>query len=111
MPATAFRQQRAIKEMGVGPGIIGESGDVAKLVIMKKGGGGKVAINPEQVTHVRSATGAFTDVFFDGHQVAVEGTFEEVVTLLSDFNRRLSPQAPGEPPEGQRGLAFGRVER
>ena len=80
---------------------------MAKLVVMKKGGGGRVAINPEQVTHVRSATGAFTDVFFDGHQVAVEGTFEEVVALLSDQNRRLG-QAPGDPPEGQRGLAFGR---
>jgi hypothetical protein len=84
---------------------------VAKLVVMKKGGGGRVAINPEQVTHVRSATGAFTDVFFNGHQVAVEGTFEEVVTLLSDFNRRM-PQAPApEVPEGQKGLAFGRVDR
>jgi hypothetical protein len=84
---------------------------VAKLVVMKKGGGGRVAINPEQVTHVRSATGAFTDVFFDGQQVAVEGTFEEVVALLSDFNRRAAPEAPKELPEGQRGLAFGRLER
>jgi len=84
---------------------------VAKLVVMKKGGGGKVAINPEQVTHVRSATGAFTDVFFDGHQVAVEGTFEEVVTLLSDQNRRMPQPMPGEAPEGQKGLAFGRFER
>ena len=83
---------------------------MAKLVVMKKGGGGKVAINPEQVTHVRSATGAFTDVFFDGHQVAVEGTFEEVVALLSDQNRRVPPM-PGELPEGQKGLAFGRFER
>ena len=83
---------------------------MAKLVVMKKGGGGRVAINPEQVTHVRSATGAFTDVFFDGHQVAVEGTFEEVVALLSDQNRRM-PQAPGDPHEGQRGLAFGRFDR
>ena len=83
---------------------------MAKLVVMKKGGGGRVAINPEQVTHVRSATGAFTDVFFDGQQVAVEGTFEEVVTLLSDFNRR-TPPAPSELPEGQRGLAFGRFDR
>lgn len=85
---------------------------MAKLVVMKKGGGGKVAINPEQVTHVRSATGAFTDVFFDGQQVAVEGTFEEVVTLLSDFNRRLPPQPATENAEGQqRGLAFGRFDR
>jgi hypothetical protein len=83
---------------------------VAKLVVMKKGGGGKVAINPEQVTHVRSATGAFTDVFFDGQQVAVEGTFEEVVALLSDVNRR-APQSPQALPDGQRGLAFSRFER
>jgi hypothetical protein len=83
---------------------------VAKLVVMKKGGGGKVAINPEQVTHVRSATGAFTDVFFDGHQVAVEGTFDEVVALLSDFNRR-APPSPPEPVEAQRGLALGRFDR
>ena len=83
---------------------------MAKLVVMKKGGGGRVAINPDQVTHVRSATGAFTDVFFDGHQVAVEGTFEEVVALLSDMNRRAPGQA--EQPEGQqRGLAFGRFDR
>jgi len=34
---------------------------VAKLVVLKKGGGGRVAINPEQVTHVRSAAGAFTE--------------------------------------------------
>ena len=78
-----------------------------KLVMMKKGGGGRVAINPEQVTHVRSATGAFTDVFFEGHQVAVEGTFEEVVALLSNITR---PPAQGtnQAPEGQRGMAFGR---
>ena len=83
---------------------------MAKLVVMKKGGGGRVAINPEQVTHVRSATGAFTDVFFDGHQVAVEGTFEEVVALLSDMNRR-APGSPQDQPEGQRGMAFGRFDR
>lgn len=83
---------------------------MAKLVVMKKGGGGKVAINPDQVTHVRSATGAFTDVFFDGQQVAVEGTFEEVVALLSDVNRR-APHAVQELPEGQRGLAFSRFDR
>jgi hypothetical protein len=81
-----------------------------KLVMMKKGGGGKVAINPEQVTHIRSATGAFTDVFFNGHQVAVEGTFEEVTALLSDFSRRM-PQPVAEAPEGQKGLAFGRPDR
>ena len=53
---------------------------MARFVLMKKGGGGKVAINPERVTYIRSAAGAFTDIFFEGQQVAVEGTFEEVVT-------------------------------
>jgi hypothetical protein len=85
--------------------------NVAKLVVMKKGGGGRVAINPEQVTHVRSATGAFTDVFFDGHQVAVEGTFEEVVALLSDHNLRMPSQPPADLPDGQKGMAFGRFDR
>ena len=84
---------------------------MAKLVIMKKGGGGRVAINPEQVTHVRSATGAFTDVFFEGHQVAVEGTFEEVVARLSELNRRAPQGASLMLPEGQGGMPFGRVER
>jgi len=81
---------------------------LAKLVIFKKGGGGKVAINPEQVTHVRSAAGAFTDVFMGGQQVAVEGSFEEVVNLLAGLDRR----APAEPapltPGQQRGLVFNR---
>ena len=90
---------------------------MAKLVMMKKGGGGRVAINPEHVTHVRSATGAFTDVFFNGQQVAVEGTFEEVVARLSgrdpkeakdskagvsDSDRRIDPGG---------GLVFGRLGR
>src|SRR6185295_19076280 len=52
--------------------LVGQEARLAKLVIFKKGGGGKVAINPEQVTHVRSAAGAFTDVFMAGQQVAVE---------------------------------------
>jgi len=46
-----------------------------RLVVLRKGGGGKVAVNPDLVTYVRSAAGAFTDIFFDGQQVAVEGTF------------------------------------
>ena len=58
---------------------------------MRKGGGGKVAINPDLVTHVRSANGAFTDVFFEGQQVAVEGTFEDVVRQLSAPERRAAP--------------------
>ncbi|HEY0412247.1 MAG TPA: hypothetical protein VGD66_03795 [Allosphingosinicella sp.] len=55
-----------------------------KLVIMKKGGEpGEVAINPDRVTHVRTASGPFTDVFFGEHRVAVQGTFIEVVARLS----------------------------
>ena len=70
---------------------------VAKLIVMRRGGGGKVAINPEEVAFVRSATGAFTDVFFNGQQVAVEGTFEEVVRLLSTSDRR-APETADTPP-------------
>ena len=75
---------------------------MAKLIVMRKGGGGKVAINPEAVAFVRSATGAFTDVFFGGQQVAVEGTFEEVVRQLSTPERR-SPDSP-EPLPGHGGF-------
>lgn len=83
---------------------------MAKLVVLRKGGGGKVAINPDLVTHVRSAAGAFTDVFFSGQQVAVEGTFEEIVNQLTASERR-APGAPPAPPEGQTGLAFARFDR
>ncbi|MEA3045288.1 MAG: hypothetical protein QOH47_3126 [Sphingomonadales bacterium] len=79
---------------------------LAKLVVMKKGGGGKVAINPEQVTHIKSATGAFTDVFLSGQQVAVEATFEEVVALLSEPHRRAEEKQPPAPGAEQRGLVF-----
>ena len=68
---------------------------MARLIVMRKGGGGKVAINPDRVTHVRSAAGAFTDIFFDGQQVAVEGTFEEVVARLNAPERK-------RPPDGER---------
>jgi hypothetical protein len=80
---------------------------LAKFVVFKKGGGGKVAINPEQVTHVRSAAGAFTDVFMGSQQVAVEGTFEEVVQLLAGYDRR-APQQPAPLAVGQKGLTFNR---
>lgn len=84
---------------------------MAKLIVMRKGGGGKVAINPEQVTHIRSAAGAFTDVFFNGQQVAVEGSFEEVVALLAGVERRLAEPAYQIAADGQRGLIFGRDHR
>lgn len=83
---------------------------MAKLVVMRKGGGGRVAINPEQVTHIRSAAGAFTDIFFNGQQVAVEGSFEEVVSLLSGVERRGSEPAYAIAADGQRGLVFSRVD-
>ena len=63
-----------------------------KLIVMKKGGEpGEVAINPDRVTHVRAASGPFTDIYFGDHRVAVEGTFSQVVA-------RLTGQA--EAPEG-----------
>lgn len=56
---------------------------MARLVVLNRGGAaGKVAVNPDLVTDVRSA-GAFTDVFCGGRQIAVDGSFEQVVALLS----------------------------
>lgn len=77
-------------------------GHLAKLVVLRKGGGGKVAINPEKVAFVRSATGAFTDIFVSGQQVAVEGTFEDVVRQLSEADRRSSDSTDQQP--GQEGF-------
>ena len=55
-----------------------------KLIVMKKGGEpGQVAINPDKVTHVRTASGPFTDIYFGEHRVAVEGTFPQVVARLT----------------------------
>lgn len=84
---------------------------MARLVVMRKGGGGKVAINPDMVTFVRSATGAFTDIFFEGQQVAVEGSFDEVVVRLSGDERRPAAAAPADPGDVQRGMAFNRLGR
>ena len=57
---------------------------MAKLVILKRGGEpGEVAINPEMVTHVRSTSGPFTDIYFGEHRVVVDGTFRQVVEKLS----------------------------
>jgi hypothetical protein len=54
------------------------------LVVMKRGGQpDNIAINPERVTYVRSASGPFTDIHFGEHHVSVEGTFEQVVAKLS----------------------------
>jgi hypothetical protein len=84
---------------------------LVKLVVFKKGGGGKVAINPEQVTHVRASAGAYTDIFMGGQQVAVEGSFEEIVALLSlpALSDRRADKAGPQP--GDRGLSLTRFER
>ena len=89
---------------------------MARLVVMRKGGGGKVAVNPDLVTHVRSANGAFTDIFFEGQQVAVEGTFEEVVARLSPPERKTGEGVARREEDGERradgsGLALGRLGR
>lgn len=64
-----------------------------KLIIMKKGGEpGDVAINPDRVTHVRTASGPFTDIYFGEHRVAVEGTFAQVVARLNGQSE--IPEAP-----------------
>jgi hypothetical protein len=56
---------------------------MARLIVLNRGGAaGKVAINADLVTDVRSA-GAFTDVFCGGRQIAVDGSFEQVVALLN----------------------------
>lgn len=83
---------------------------MARLIVMRKGGGGKVAVNPDHVTHVRSATGAFTDIFFDGHQVAVEGAFDEVVARLSAPERK-APEGGLADAHREGGLAFGQAPR
>jgi hypothetical protein len=67
-----------------------------KLVILKKAGEpGDVAVNPDRVTHVRTASGPFTDIYFGDHRVAVEGTFSQVVARLVSDNDAAS-QAPAK---------------
>ena len=65
-----------------------------KLIVMKKGGEpGQVAINPDKVTHVRTASGPFTDIYFGEHRVAVEGTFAQVVARLTGQAEDAEPAA------------------
>ena len=57
---------------------------MAKFITFKRGGQpGKVAINVDQVTDIRSSLGPFTDIYCGDHQITVEGSFEQVVGLLS----------------------------
>lgn len=59
-----------------------------KFVVMRSGGEpGEVAINAELVTHVRSASGPFTDIYFRDHRVAVHGSFADVVKRLEYATR------------------------
>ncbi len=63
---------------------------------MKKGGEpGNVAINPDKVTHVRSASGPFTDIYFGEHRVAVEGSFAQIVARLTGYPEA-EEAAPGK---------------
>jgi len=69
-----------------------ERGRIVKLIVMKKGGEpGQVAINPDKVTHVRTASGPFTDIYFGEHRVAVEGTFSQVVARLTGESEAADP--------------------
>lgn len=73
---------------------------MANFVTFKRGGQpGHVAINVELVTDIRSSLGPFTDVFCGDHQITVEGTFEQVVALMS------GKTAPKPRPDG----VFGRI--
>ena len=66
-----------------------------KLIVMKKGGEpGEIAINPERVTYVRTASGPFTDIYFGDHRVTVEGTFQQVVARLTGAAERQEQTAP-----------------
>ncbi|MFL6843436.1 MAG: hypothetical protein ACJ8ER_00980 [Allosphingosinicella sp.] len=68
-----------------------------KLIVMKKGGEpGEVAINPDRVTHVRAASGPFTDIYFGEHRVAVEGSFAQVVARLSGAAEAAAEAAPSK---------------
>jgi hypothetical protein len=83
---------------------------MTRLIVMRKGGGGKVAVNPALVSHVRSAAGAYTDIFFDGHQIAVEGSFEEVVARLGAPEKRAAEAGESEQ-RANGGLVIGRLDR
>lgn len=67
---------------------------MAQFVILKRAGeAGRVAVNPALVTEVRSSSGPYIDIHFGDHRIAVEGTLQQVVAMLS----RPDP-ATAEPP-------------
>jgi hypothetical protein len=61
--------------------------------LKRAGEAGRVAVNPAQVTEVRSSSGPYIDIHFGDHRVAVEGTLQQVVAMLSKAD-----QAHPEPP-------------
>jgi hypothetical protein len=70
---------------------------MAKLIIFQKAGEpGGVAINPDQVTHLRQGPGNFVDVFFGETKVAVAGTFEDVANRLSGEQVALRARDPAK---------------
>ena len=66
---------------------------MTQFVILKRAGeSGKVAVNPALVTEVRSSSGPYIDIHFGEHRVAVEGTLQQVVAMLS--KPALAEEAP-----------------
>jgi hypothetical protein len=67
---------------------------VTQFVILKRAGeAGKVAVNPAMVTEVRSSSGPYIDIHFGEHRIAVEGTLQQVVAMLSR-PAQSEPEAP-----------------
>jgi len=53
-------------------------------VTFKRGGQpGRVAINADRVTDIRSSAGPFTDVHCGAHRITVEGSFEQLVAKIA----------------------------
>ena len=66
-----------------------------KLVIFRKGGEpGEVAINPEHVSHVRTASGPFTDIYIGDQRIAVEGSFSHVLAKLTGSSEPIAEPPP-----------------
>ena len=71
---------------------------MTRFVTLKRAGEpGKVAVNPDMVTEVRSSSGQFIDIHFGDHRVAVEGTLQQVVAALTrgEEPAREPPSAEG----------------
>ncbi|HEX8217321.1 MAG TPA: hypothetical protein VF577_07640 [Allosphingosinicella sp.] len=82
-----------------------------KLITMRRGGaGGQVAINVDLVTQIRSTTGPFTDIYFAGEFVTVEGQFAQVAARIAAAARpepaavtkMYSMETPGRTPPATR---------